>query len=127
MEIDKEFIEILTYNIAPIIKECVKNKHQLNNIKIHETLRSLKENNKIDTYNINYNGLYLYILSKKYIKEIGCYHFYSCVFVTTFDQCVAFDVSKIYIGKYITPVEFSRICIKIPKFCQTPSNISEES
>ena len=127
MEIDKEFIEILTYDIAPIIKECTKSKHRLNNIKIHETLNSLKENNKIDTYNINYNGLYLYILSKKYIKEIGCYHFSSCVFVTTFDQYAAFDVSKIYIDKYITPAEFSRICIKIPKFCQTPSNISEES
>ena len=67
MEIDKEFIEILTYDIAPIIKECTKSKHRLNNIKIHETLHSLKENNKIDTYNINYNGLYLYISSKKYI------------------------------------------------------------
>lgn len=127
MEIEKEFIEILTYNIAPIIKECIKNKHQLNNIKVKETLRSLKESNKIDTYNMYGNGSYLYVMSKKYIQEIGCYHFYSCAFITAFNQYVTFDVSKIYIGKYITPVEFSRICIKIPKFCQTPSNISEES
>ena len=28
MEIDKEFIEILTYNIAHIIKECTKSKHK---------------------------------------------------------------------------------------------------
>lgn len=127
MEIDKEFIEILTYNIAPIIKECTKSKHKLNNIKIHETLHSLKENNKIDTYNINYNGSYLYVLSKRYIKEIGCYHFYSCVFVTTFDQYVAFDVSKIYIDKYITPAEFSRIFIEIQKPDHRYSNFLEES
>lgn len=127
MEIEKDFMEILTYNIAPIIKECIKNKHQLNNIKVKETLRSLEESNKIDTYNMYSNGSYLYVMSKKYIQEIGCYHFYSCAFITALDQYVVFDISKIYIGKYITPIEFSRICIKIPKFCQTPSNISEES
>ena len=125
MEIDKEFIEILTYNIAPIIKECTKSKHRLNNIKIHETLRSLKVSNKIDTYNMYGNGSYLYVLSKRYIKEIGCYHFYSCVFVTTFDQCVAFDVSKIY--NDITPAEFSRIFIEIQKPDHGYSNFLEES
>jgi len=113
MEIDKEFLDTLQYDIAPTISECYKNKHQLNNIKIYETLHALRENNKINFYDINGRALYLYILSDTYKIKTDYYYYYMCRFIAVNNQNVIFDVSKIYVGIiYDKPTEVCRIVIE---------------
>lgn len=112
MEIDKEFLDTLQYDIAPTISECYKNKHQLNNIKIYETLHALRENNKINFYDINGRALYLCILSDTYKIKTDYYYYYMGDFISIDDQNVAFDVSKCYVEAYGKPTEVCRIVIE---------------
>ena len=126
MEIDKEFLDTLQYDIAPIVNECYKSKFGFKNIKLHEVLNSLIKNKKISTYNVNNHGMYLCIISSMHFKKIGKYRYYSCVFVVIDDQYIIFDVNKVYIG-YNTPNESGTIFIEVPKTNHMSSNVREES
>jgi hypothetical protein len=126
MEIDKEFLDTVQYDIAPIVNECYKSKFGFKNIKLHEVLNSLVKNNIIISYSINNHGTYLYIISSIYLKEIEKHHYYSCVFIEIDDQYIIFDVNKVHIG-YNTPNESGTIFIEVPKTNHTSSNVREES
>ena len=117
MEIEKDFMDVIQNDIAPIINECFKNKHRLHDIKIYETLRVLRENNKINFYDMQGHATYLYIVSKIYTPkpDYHYYYIYKFKFITVDDPTVIFEVSKIYVGKYAKPTEVSRIFINTKK------------
>lgn len=99
-KLNDHFKEILE-NVGIAIRESSNSKHKLNNIKLHETLQTLLNNNELLNYWIDNILGSISILSTIY-KEKDNRYYYSAKFYTSRNQNILFRIREVSLKSYNT-------------------------
>ena len=99
-KLNDHFKEILE-NVGITIKESSNSKHKLNNIKLHETLQTLLNNNELLNYWIDNILGSISILSTIYKEKDNRYYYYA-KFYTSRNQNILFSIQETSLGSHNT-------------------------